>query len=107
MTDNEMKWAARVEAWQASGLTAPAFCQGKEFTPGGLRYWASRLRNAGQPAQAAEVRIARVVRTTAPVPELPSEAPVVIEIGAARLAVRRGFEPDVLRAVLAVLGASR
>ncbi len=105
MTETESKWAARVEAWQASGQTAPAFCQGKDFSPGGLRYWAHRLRNAGQPAATKELRIARVVR--APQPAQAAETPIVIEVGSARVAVRRGFDPGVLGAVLDLLGGRR
>src|SRR5690242_13312427 len=107
MTETESKWDERVKAWQASGQTAPAFCQGKDFTPGGLRYWAHRLRTAGPPAPAKEVRLARVVRASPPAsPRLP-ETPIVIEVGAARLAVQRGFDPEALRAVLEVLGGGR
>lgn len=116
----EAKWAARVEAWRASGLTARAFCEGKEYTASGLRYWASRLRKtqseAGSAAGSArdggaardaapkEIRIARVVR--APVAAEP-ETPILIEVGTARLGVRRGFDRGVLRELLDVLGGVR
>jgi hypothetical protein len=105
MTETEQRWAARVAEWRASGQTAPVFCKGKDFTPGGLRYWASRLGNAGQSARAKEVRIARVVRAPQPAPT--AETPIVIELGAARLGVRRGFDPEALRAVLDLLGGRR
>ena len=105
MTETETTWAARVAEWRASGLTAPVFCKGKEFTAGGLRYWASRLRRADDSEPAEEVRLARVVRSAqrSPAPETAIE----IEVGVARLGVRRGFDPEVLRAVLDVLGVSR
>jgi hypothetical protein len=129
MTETESKWAARVAAWRASGQTAPKFCEGKDFKPGGLRYWASQLRKgkdaaptkdervarvppaAQRPAAAKEaappepVRLARVVRAARP--ESAPETAIVLEVGAARLAVRRGFDRDVLRAVLDVLGGGR
>ena len=129
MTETESKWAARVAAWRASGQTAPAFCAGKDFKPGGLRYWASQLRKgkdaaptkdervargpqaAPLPAAAKEaaplepVRLARVVRAAPPTPA--PETAIVIEVGAARLAVRRGFDREVLRAVVEVLGGGR
>jgi hypothetical protein len=129
MTETESKWAARVAAWRASGQTAPEFCEGKDFKPGGLRYWASQLRKgkdasstrdervarvpqAAQPPAAAteaappeQVRLARVVRAARPAPA--PETAVVIEVGAARLAVRRGFDREVLRAVLEALGGGR
>jgi hypothetical protein len=105
MTKTESKWAARVASWRASGETAPVFCVGKDFKPGGLRYWASRLHKVVEPVQAQEVRLARVVR--GPRPLLVEETPITIELGAARLGVRRGFDPEALRAVLALLGGSR
>lgn len=116
----EAKWSARVQAWRMSGLTARAFCEGKEYTASGLRYWASRLRQvqgeAGASAGSAKdseapqgvapkgMRIARLVRT--PVAAEP-ESPIVIEVGGARLGVRRGFDRGTLREVLDVLGGAR
>jgi len=109
MTETESKWTARVAAWRASGQTAPAFCVGKEFKPGGLRYWASRLGRAGGGTvggAAKGVRLARVVRASRSV-EAVVETPILIEVGAARLGVRRGFDAGALRAVLDVLGGGR
>jgi hypothetical protein len=105
MTETELKWAARVAAWRSSGQTAPAFCVGKDFKPGGLRYWASRIGKAGGGESAKPVRLARVVRASRTAPAV--ETPIVIELGAARLGVRRGFDPEALRAVLGVLGGGR
>jgi hypothetical protein len=102
MTKTQATWAARVAAWRSSGQTAPAFCAGKEFSAGGLRYWSSRLgREPGE-----DVRMARVVRAL-PMPEPPTASPIAIEVGGARVAVQRGFDPEVLRAVLAVLGEAQ
>lgn len=105
MTDTESLWAERIAAWRASGDTVPAFCKGKDFTPSGLRYWTSRLR-AGKPLPPKpEVRLARVVRP-APSAEA-TETPILLEVGAVRLGIRRGFDPATLRAVLDVLGGAR
>jgi hypothetical protein len=106
MTETETKWAARVEDWRASGETARAFCEGKDFSRGGLRYWSSRLRKVAPPAaRNGEVRLARVVRGQAALAD--AETPVVIEVGRARVGVRRGFDAATLRVVLDVLGAGR
>jgi hypothetical protein len=105
------RWAERVAAWQASGQTSVEFCAGREFTAGGLRHWAYRLRQAeagGPKAKAPVVRLARLVRTPAlasaaevgPVPEV---AGVLLQLGAVQVAVRRGFDRDTLAAVLDVL----
>lgn len=57
MTTKQAKWAARVSAWRSSnGQTAPAFCKGKEFSPGGLRDWSSRLSRG---EVVSEVQMAR------------------------------------------------
>jgi hypothetical protein len=108
MTETEAKWAARVTEWRASGRTAPEFCVGKGFKPGGLRYWASRLgmpADGGAAAPKPPARIARVVRAATPAPV--HETLILIEIGHARLGVRRGFDAETLRAVLGVLGGER
>jgi hypothetical protein len=105
MTETESIWAERVAAWRASGLAAPAFCKGKDFTPSGLRYWGSRLRKAEQEPPKPEVRLARVVRA-APAPAQ-EETPILIELGNARLGIRRGFDAETLRAVLDLLGGAR
>jgi hypothetical protein len=102
MTTTEQKWAARVTEWRASGLTALACCEGKPFKPGGLRYWSSVL---GRRNTAQQVRIARVVRTSEAVPS--TDTPIVIEVGAMRVAIRRGVDVEALRVVLSALGSGR
>jgi hypothetical protein len=97
----EAKWVERVSAWRGSGLSAPAFCAGKEFTPSGLRYWSSRLRR--EPPAVADVRMARVVRSRGEeVPDI--DTPIVVEVGGARVAVRRGFDRATLLRLLEVIG---
>lgn len=107
----EEKWSERVTGWRSSGLTAAKFCAGKGFTEGGLRYWASKLKRAQGEAHreglAEGIRIARVVRTPMAVEVAATETPIVIEVGGARVAVRRGFDGEALRDVLAVLGGTR
>jgi hypothetical protein len=119
MTETESKWAARVEEWRGSGKTAPAFCEGKEFTAGGLRYWASRLgggavgrrrvargrRASKATAASKEVRLARVVRR--PQRADSTETPILIEVGDGRVGVRRGFDASSLRVVLDILRGDR
>jgi transposase len=95
----ESKWAARVAEWRRSGVTAAEYCAGRDFSPGGLRYWSSRLK--AQKA-AKDARLARVVSSTDPTV---ADTAVVIEAGAVRIGVRCGFDPEVLRAVLLVLAA--
>lgn len=110
--ETERRWAARVAEWKASGLTSTKYCEGRDFTPGGLRHWAYRLRK-GATAKSALVRrptvqVLRVER----VPEVkvagqaPTALPLRIKLGAARLAVPAGFDGVTLRTVIEVLVAS-
>ena len=105
MTETESKWSARVAAWKASGQTAPKFCKDKDYSPGGLRYWASRLLRTPQRGGAPEPRLARVVRASHT--PAATETPIVLEVGDLRVGVRRGFDAEALRAVLGVLGGGR
>ena len=92
----DSKWMGHVTAWRSSGLTYAAYCADKGLSVSTLRYWAKRARSAsGAPS---EIRVAKVVAALAD-----DDTPVVIEVGNARLAVRRGFDRDVLRDVLATL----
>jgi|SRR5579884_65799 len=106
----ERLWAERVAAWRSSGLSAPAFCAGKDFTASGLRYWSSRLRRAA-PTARTDVRIARVVSNSiATTNAADNDTAITIELGVARVGVRRGFDaPTLLRLleVLRDLGATR
>jgi hypothetical protein len=122
------KWAERIAAWRASGLTSTAFCEGRDFTAGGLRHWDYRLRRqqeqtesaraaakeAAQPtpkaAASAPVRLARVVRKASAAPALvPSaghpEVSLVLEVAGARVRVGPGFCSRTLGALLDVLEA--
>jgi hypothetical protein len=105
MADEET-WAKRVAEWKASGLSSPAFCEGKDFTPGGLRHMAHRLGVGRRPRK---LRIAEVVRVKGARPaELPRPpaSEVVIELGAARVMVRPGVDRATLAAVVEVLAAA-
>jgi len=111
-------WVKRVQAWKASGRSAAEFCQGKSFAEGTLRWWVSRLKRladeeaeAGAPDTAegaAEVRLARVVRSPgqAVSDERSAGEVVVIESvrHAMRIAVSRGTDRETLAMVVEVLG---
>lgn len=106
MADRET-WAKRVAEWKASGLSSPVFCAGKDFTPGGLRHAAHRLSHGT--GSKSRVRVARVVRVESArraVQRSESGASeLVVEVGRARVAVRRGFDRATLALVLDLLGA--
>lgn len=110
-------WKKRVEQWRASGLSSKDFCDGQDFTAGGLRYWAHRLQKKKvQPAEAPPqgVRLARVVRApTAAKTSMASrsvgdqasrtESALLLKVQGASIAVRSGFDEATLASVLDVL----
>jgi len=107
MTETETKWSERVREWKASGRTAKGFAEGRDFKASTLVYWASCLRTGigGAPRgkkREARVRMVRVVPIA-----IGADDPIVVAIGAARVAVRRGFDPALLRDVVRALGDGR
>ena len=110
-------WEKRVSDWRRSGLRLDAFCAGRDFRPSGLRSAARRLGlGREEPSQTLRtpVRMARVLR----VPSGESgdsgharrcdpvrQAPLLLEVRGARIAVPVGFDRVTVAAVLDVLGA--
>ena len=91
-------WSERVRAWRASGETASAYADGKGFAASTLRFWASRLNR-----MPSAPRIVQLV----PRPALVA-AELLVEVGAARVRVGRGFDRELLADVVATLaGAER
>src|SRR5262249_9609977 len=97
----ELEWTKRVEAWRNSGLSAAQFCNGKDFSASGLRYWMSRLRKEQrQNGVKDDARVARVARALA---NADPDTSIVIEVGQARVGIRRGFDRETLRGLLELL----
>jgi len=109
------EWARRVAAWRVSGRTSTQFAEGQDFSAGSLRYWSSRLRRtAKQPIANVAVKgekrvaLARVVVASRPsetraLEHVAEPAALVVEVGAAKVCVRPGFDASLLRAVLTTL----
>jgi len=104
MTETESKWTERVREWRAGGLSAPEYAQGRGFEASTLRWWASRLDRGVMPAPAAKakprVRMARVVRSAGSTTDA-----LTVRVGLARVEVRPGFDPGLLRELVAALGS--
>lgn len=102
-------WARRVSEWRRSGLTSQAFSAGRDFSAGGVRHWAYRLGKTRKQTRAKPVRMARVLRVAAAAPRTivaPAvDAPIVVELGVAKVSLRAGFDRATLDAVLDVLAA--
>ena len=103
---NEQQWAERVAAWRASGLTSTAYSAGREFSAGGLRHWAYLLKKRGAKAAVGTAPVVRLVQVKPAVALTPGTAapsagaPLMIELGAARIAVPAGVDVPMLRTVI-------
>ena len=109
-TETEAKWRARVQAWRASGKSADAFAEGEGFKASTLRFWASNLKTASS-SSLADVPMAQVVRRSGrdlPVALRPARiGEIAVVIGDARIAVERGFDPQLLREIVLALGGAK
>lgn len=96
----EKRWAARVEAWRASGQTAPEFAAGKGFAPSTLRYWSSKLKR--QRAEIAPAIVfARAERTE------PVRRPAVVIVGDGRIEVFPDTDEEALSKAVRALRSER
>ena len=124
MAAAESEWAERVKAWRASGRSARVFCEDKTYSVHSLRYWSQRLREQAvggvrlarvEPIRPAESQPASGLASVAAAePSAPTSSPralaaepIVVEVGAAKVVVGRGFDAATLRAVITALGGGR
>jgi transposase len=99
---NESEWPARVSAWRASGKSAREFCADKDYSATTLYWWPSRLKRDGQRSPRHKpIRLARVVRDAPD--EASKHAPIVLQIGPARLEIGHGADQTTLSDVLLAL----
>jgi transposase len=108
------KWAERVREWRASGVTAEAFAEGKEYQASSLRWADSQLkgpqtskpagqRRTGDTSTAGKgTRAPRFLPVRLATPRM-AAPDVVVEVGGARIRVGRGADlalvGDVVRAL--------
>jgi len=97
------KWAGIVAEWEAGAMSRKAFCRRKGIPFSTFGYWRKRLREAAwgkksAPAETAGFKPVHVVEDKSSSPGLE-----IILSNDIRIAVREGFEPAVLRAIVAAL----
>lgn len=104
MSDTVETWKKRVASWRASGQSAEEFSEGRPWSPRTLRWWSSRLGREVTSGATPVVRIAQLVRSTAPV-DSDRRGSIVVESLDARLriTIEVGAERDTVAAVLGVL----
>jgi hypothetical protein len=99
----ETEWPARVEAWRSSGMSAGEFCKGQKYSATTLYWWSSQLKRAAARAQRGQrMPMARVVRKTGKQPTAKS-APIVVQVGHARIEVTADMDRNTLSVVLETL----
>lgn len=114
MTKTDEKWLERIRLWKESGQTAEAFAVGQPFKASTLKWRAAELRRAAEGGERygkgqagnAKIRLARVVtraRDSAPQPG----GGLTVEVSGARISLSRGFDAELLTAVVRALGAVR
>lgn len=117
----EIEWAARVDAWRASGVSAAAFCAEQKYSATTLYWWSSRLRRgagsaeqgkhvrsrhpvrAREPSPPRPVQLARIVRETMVPSAMPSSPLITVQVGQMRVEVATGVDRATLSAVLETL----
>ncbi len=85
-----------VAGWRASGLSAEAFSARRGYSPKSLLRWAAAAEALTVTRPAEFVRLEIAPRATA-------ASEIVVEVGAARVRVGRGFDPVLLRDVVSAL----
>ena len=107
MTVTESKWAERVREWKASGQTAKAFAEGRDFKASTLVYWASCLRRGRVGAARPQKRRPRVRMVRLVAAAKPTSGSLTVRVGTAQVEVRSGFDHVLLRELVDALGGPR
>jgi transposase len=97
------EWAERIAEWRASGKSAAAFCEMREYSAKSLQWWSSQLKRRGQLAASSEaqVKLARVMRDRRDTRS--SAQSIVVLVGEARVEVPAGADRATLDLVFGVL----
>jgi hypothetical protein len=98
------KWAAHVQRWRASGLTAGEFARRVGINAGTLRWWSSRLKRAPLEGTKAAMSPLTFVEVTRAVQSDPIE--VVLPSGV-RLRIPPDFEAAAVERLLDVFAERR
>lgn len=95
--------AREVDGWGSSGQSAAEYASRRGYSVASLHRWSTVVRRKAGPGKAGTPRFVRLEVAATRVSAL------VVEVGAARILVERGFDAEHLRAVVAALagGGSR
>jgi hypothetical protein len=93
------RWQREIKAWSASGKTLSAWARERGLSRDALEYWKRRL----VPHKPAALALIAVPPAPASVAPASPSAPIELVIGAARVILAAGFDPQNLYRVLEVL----
>jgi len=91
-------WARHIQQWKNSGLTAKAYAAREGIAMGTFYGWSVKYRKAQQAEQARFIQVATV--------DAPESRSCCLEVRLGSdivIPVEPGFDPDLLRAVVAAL----
>ncbi|MBD0380991.1 IS66 family insertion sequence element accessory protein TnpA [Paenibacillus sedimenti] len=91
-------WAKRIAAYQESGQTLKAWCAEQNVTLHQLKYWLYKAPKTPNRNTSTTFRAVNVMPTTS------EDNLLWVQVGPARIAVRPGFKPELLRDIVAALG---
>jgi len=91
---NRATWIERIRSWKSSGKSVEEFSTGQPYKPKTLTWWANQLRRE---LATPRIEMARVEVKPA------SSSTIAIEVGGARVVVKRDFDEVLLRAVVRAL----
>jgi len=92
-------WTERVRAWHESGQPFAEFAQSHDYSEKALRWWSAEFKRRAR--REPTVRMARVVQRE------PDEVELTIAVAGTSIAVRRGFDGELLRQVVQALTGAR
>jgi len=103
------KWEERIRAWRESGLSAEDFAKSAGCRTKTMQWWASELDRRARATKNAPpaVPMVSVQVVTRPATREHDGDAISVIVGQARIAVRRGFDPALLREVVIALGGAR
>ena len=94
-------WRARLAQQQSSEMTVKAWCQTHGFPLDRYYYWKRRINNPADTSTAPK----QWVRVALAPPAAQTTARITLHLGYAKIEVTDGFDPSLLRAVVAALEA--
>ncbi|WP_138753061.1 IS66 family insertion sequence element accessory protein TnpA [Paenibacillus sinopodophylli] len=88
-------WARHIATYQKSGQTMKAWCAQENLKVHQLKYWLYKSPIAKPTETSTTFRAVAIQHS--------QHEPLWVQVGVARIAVRTGFEPQLLRDVVAAL----